>query len=87
MMEFKNLDILTNKSHLQDYYAMHYNNFNDDMQDFIHKVTVEGHFKNSKLSSDDLAYFAPETVPGIRILPYREQHMERLIILRPITWL
>ena len=61
MMEFKDLDILTGKSHLQDYYAMHYHNFNDDMQDFIHNVTVDGHFKNSKLSSDDIAYFAPET--------------------------
>jgi hypothetical protein len=61
MMEFKDLDIVTSKSHLQNYYAMHYRNFNDDMQDFIHKVTVEGHFKNSKLSSDDLAYFAPDT--------------------------
>ncbi|MEO8823795.1 MAG: hypothetical protein ABI366_09485, partial [Ginsengibacter sp.] len=61
MMEFKDLDILTKKSHLQNYYAMHYQHFNDDMQDFIHNVTVDGHFKNSKLSSDDLAYFAPDT--------------------------
>jgi hypothetical protein len=61
MMEFKDLDIITDKSHLQDYYAMHYQHFNDDMQDFIHKVIVEGRFNNSKLSSDDLAYFAPDT--------------------------
>ncbi len=61
MMEFKHLDIVTNKSHLQDYYAMHFKDFNDDMQDFIHAVTVDGHFKNSTVSSDDLAYFAPET--------------------------
>ncbi len=61
MMEFKHLDLVTSKSHLQDYYAMHYKNFNDDMQDFIHTVTVDGHFNNSTLSSDDLAYFAPET--------------------------
>lgn len=61
LMEFKNLDIVTNKSHLQDYYAMHYKHFNDDMQDFIHAVTLDGHFKNSKVSSDDLAYFAPDT--------------------------
>ncbi len=60
MMEFKNLDIVTNKSHLQDYYAMHFKNFNDDMQDFIHAVTVDGHFKDTKVSSDDLAYFDPE---------------------------
>jgi hypothetical protein len=61
IMEFKNLDIVTPKSHLQDYFAMHYQHFNDDMQDFIHNVTVEGNFKNSKVSSDDLAYFAPDT--------------------------
>ena len=61
MMEFKDLDIVTDKSHLQDYYAMHFQHFNDDMQDFIHSVTVDGHFKNSKLSSEDLAYFAPDT--------------------------
>ncbi len=61
MMEFKNLDIITNKSHLQDYYAMHFKNFNDDMQDFIHAVTVDGHFKDTRVSSDDLAYFAPDT--------------------------
>ena len=61
LMEFKNLDIVTNNSHLTDYYAMHYNHFNDDMQDFIHTVTVDGNFKNSRLSSEDLAYFAPET--------------------------
>lgn len=60
LMEFKNLDIQTAKSHLQDYYAMHYHNFNDDMQDFIHSVTIDGQFHNSTLSSDDLAYFAPE---------------------------
>jgi len=61
IMEFKNLDIVTNNSHLRDYYAMHYNHFNDDMQDFIHAVTLDGHFKNSEVSSEDLAYFAPET--------------------------
>ncbi|MEO6905991.1 MAG: hypothetical protein ABI148_06495, partial [Ginsengibacter sp.] len=61
LMEFKDLDILTNNSHLTDYYAMHYNHFNDDMQDFVHAVTIDGHFKNSEVSSKDLAYFAPET--------------------------
>ncbi|MEO8720898.1 MAG: translocation/assembly module TamB domain-containing protein [Ginsengibacter sp.] len=61
LMEFRNLDIVTNHSHLTDYYAMHYNQFNDDMQDFIHNVTIDGKFKNSVVSSEDLAYFAPET--------------------------
>lgn len=61
LMEFKNLDIITAKSRLRNYFAMHYNNFNDDMQNFIHAVTLEGRFNNSEVSSDDLAYFAPET--------------------------
>ncbi len=61
IMEFKNLDLVTSKSRLRNYYAMHYNSFNEDMQDFIHSVTMEGEFENSELSSDDLAYFAPET--------------------------
>ncbi len=60
LMEFNKLDLVTNKSHLSDYYAMRYNNFNDDMQDFIHDVKVEGRFQNSQVNSDDLAFFAPE---------------------------
>jgi hypothetical protein len=59
MMEFSQLDLLANNSHLTDYYAMHYENFNSDMGDFMHKVSLKGGFKNSKLSSDDLAIFAP----------------------------
>lgn len=61
LMEFKNLDIITAHSRLRDYFAMHYNHFNDDMQDFINTVKLDGHFKNSEISSEDLAYFAPET--------------------------
>ncbi len=60
MMEFKNLDLVTNKSHLRNYYAMHYNSFNDDMQNFVHAVSLEGHFENSEVNSDDIAYFAPD---------------------------
>ncbi len=60
LMEFKNLDLYTNKSHLTNYYAMRYNSFRDDMGDFVHTVNVEGHFEKSELNSDDLAFFAPE---------------------------
>lgn len=60
LMELNNLDLVTEKSHLQNYYAMHYNSFLKDMQDFIHKVTIEGRFENSTLNSDDLAYFVPQ---------------------------
>lgn len=61
LMEFSQLDIQTEKSRLRDYFAMHYHSFNDDMNDFIHAVKMEGHFQNAFISSDDLAYFAPET--------------------------
>lgn len=61
MMEFKNLDILTSNSHLRDYFAMHFKDFNEDMQDFVHKVTLDANLKNSEISSVDLGYFAPET--------------------------
>lgn len=61
LMEFNQLDLITNRSHLTNYYAMRYNNFNSDMQNFIHDVKVEGDFQKSEVSSDDLAFFAPET--------------------------
>lgn len=61
VMEFSKLDIQTEKSHVGDYFAMHYKSFNDDMNDFISAVRMEGHFKNATISSEDLAYFAPDT--------------------------
>ncbi len=60
LMEFNNLDLVTNRSHLHNYYAMRYSDFNDDMQDFNHSVKMEGHFQNSTVSSDDIAFFAPD---------------------------
>lgn len=60
-MEFASLDIKTEKSHLNDYFAMHYKSFNRDMQDFIHKVEMKGIFKNALIDAADLAYFVPDT--------------------------
>ncbi len=60
IMEFKNLDLTTNRSHLTNYYSMRYKSFNDDMNDFMSNVSLEGHFKNSSISTDDIAIFAPE---------------------------
>lgn len=60
MMEFNQLDLITNKSHLGNYYVMRYENFGKDMGNFLHNVTLEGNFVNSELNSDDLAFFAPE---------------------------
>ncbi len=59
MMEFSNLDLITNKSHLRNYYAMHYQSFNHDMSEYIHNVAMEARFTQSELHSDDLAIFAP----------------------------
>lgn len=59
MMEFKDLDLQTNRSRLGNYFAMHYNSFNSDMSRFLHQVRLEADFTNSELNSDDLAYFAP----------------------------
>jgi TamB, inner membrane protein subunit of TAM complex len=59
-MVFDELDIQTPKSRIRKYYSMRYNDFNRDMGNFLHKVKLEGRFVNSTISSDDLAYFAPE---------------------------
>src|SRR5262249_52392549 len=58
-MEFANLDIQTNRSRLQRFFAMRYESF-DDMGSFVTKVRMEGDFNNAEINSDDIAYFAPE---------------------------
>jgi hypothetical protein len=58
-MEFARLDIQTNRSHLQNFFAMRYATF-DDMSDFTDKVRMEGDMTNAVINSDDIAYFAPE---------------------------
>lgn len=57
-MEFNNLDLVTNNSHIRDYYTMQYEDLSD-MNDFVDAVTMRANFKNTRLSSDDIAYFAP----------------------------
>lgn len=57
-MEFSHMDLLTSKSHLRDYYTMQYADISD-MNDYVDLVYMRAHFVNSKLSSDDIAYFAP----------------------------
>lgn len=58
-MEFRHLDLKTPGSHLTDFFAMRYATFYD-MSDFISKVRMEGNFNNATISSDDIAFFAPE---------------------------
>jgi len=60
IMELSQLDLQTNKSRLGSYYAMKYSDFNNDFGDYIEKVIMNAKFENSKIHSDDLAYFAPE---------------------------
>lgn len=60
LMEFSKMDMQTNKSRIGDYYAMKYKHFNDDFGDYISMVKMNGRLKDAKISSDDVAYFAPE---------------------------
>jgi len=59
VMEFKELNLETNNSKLGDYFAMHYDSFIDDMNNFMSNVRMEGRFNESELNSDDLAFFDP----------------------------
>lgn len=61
IMEFSNLLLVTPKSSIGNYFAMHYNNFNADMNNFLHDVIMEGNFDHTELNSEDLAIFAPAT--------------------------
>jgi len=58
-MIFDDLHLETNKSVITHYYAMRYNSIND-MSNFLHDVTLEGHFSKATISSDDIAFFAPQ---------------------------
>ncbi len=60
IMELAQLDLQTNKSRLGNYYAMKFNDFNEDFGEYIDSVVMEARFSNSRISSDDIAYFAPE---------------------------
>ena len=58
LMEFNDLTLETNGSILKNYFAMKYETI-DNMNNFIHDVSMEGRFEGSYISSDDLAFFAP----------------------------
>jgi len=53
------LYLQTDKSRLQNYYAMRYSRF-PDFQDYINKVVMEAHLSNSVVDVRDVAYFAPQ---------------------------
>ena len=58
-MEFGRLDLATNKSHIHNFFAMRFRTL-DDMSDFVTRIHMEGRFTDSEVSSDDIAFFAPE---------------------------
>lgn len=58
IMEFSNLDLTTNHSHVSNYYSMTFGDFSD-LNSYIHNVVMHAHFQDARISSDDIAYFAP----------------------------
>ncbi len=57
-MFFNNMDLVTNRSTLRNYFSMSYNDISD-MGNFIHKVKMSANFDDSYIDSDDIAFFAP----------------------------
>ncbi|MFY7965156.1 MAG: translocation/assembly module TamB domain-containing protein [Chitinophagaceae bacterium] len=60
IMELKQMDLRLNKSHLTNYYAMKFKNFDDDFAEYATNVIMDAHFKDSYINSDDVAYFATD---------------------------
>jgi len=58
-MFFKDLDLRTNNSIVRKSFSMTYDDMND-LSDFLNKVRMQADLDNSQISSDDIAYFAPE---------------------------
>src|SRR6185312_2695240 len=56
-MEFYNLDLQTDKSHLKNFFAMRFNSF-DDLSEYNTRVKMESNFVDATIDSDDIAYFA-----------------------------
>jgi hypothetical protein len=57
-IELKNLMLVTNKTKLTDYFQMKFNRYRD-FNNFINKVKMKANFKDSHISSSDIAYFTP----------------------------
>lgn len=70
IMEFRNLDLQTNKSKLGNYFAMRFKSFNTDMNNFISNVVMDANFKPSVLDTDDLAFFADDTKTWKRVFHF-----------------
>ena len=59
-MSFERLNIKTPYSNIGHSFAMKYNNFIDDMAEFVTNVTLEGDIRESVLDLRDIAFFAPQ---------------------------
>lgn len=58
-IELQKLLLVTNRSRLTDYFEMKFDTF-DDFNDYINKVRMKAHFKNSHLESKDVSFFTPD---------------------------
>lgn len=54
-----NLLLETPNTTLRDFYSMKFDSFKD-FKHFTKNIKVEGHFKNTKIWSEDIAFFAPD---------------------------
>ncbi|HEX7845986.1 MAG TPA: hypothetical protein VF476_09330, partial [Chitinophagaceae bacterium] len=57
-MAFDQLDIVTNNSTIRNYFRMSYDDFGA-MDDFLDQVYMQANFDDSRIDSDDIAFFAP----------------------------
>ncbi len=57
-IDLKNLSLITNQTRLTDYFQMKFGRFRD-FNDFVNKVRMKANFKNSHISTADIAYFTP----------------------------
>jgi hypothetical protein len=58
-MIFDDLTLKTNRSSIGPYFSMKYDRIGS-LNNFLHAVTMQARFANSSVSSDDIAFFAPE---------------------------
>jgi hypothetical protein len=57
-IELKNLMLVTNQSRLSNYYQMKFGKYKD-FNDYENKVRMKASFKDSHISSNDVAFFTP----------------------------
>lgn len=58
-MEFADLDLETNRSHLKNYFTMQFPDGFGALGDFTHSVYMRANFEQADVASDDIAFFAP----------------------------